>query len=279
LSVEGAYGVLKNIAKRVPHFETVLVLGLIVVLFGVIVSYFSFRTPPEVYKYRRLGETLAVQGRDGVPGCAGCHGQKGEGNPQAGFPRLAGLPAPYIIKQLEDFARDEPLTGAHFDPIARDYSKTPRIDVPLSVLTPGTRRDVTMSPIAKSLTADERTQLGHYYASLAFKATPVPGDPETLERGEDLVLRGKPEYGVPGCFSCHGQNGVGVGAVFPPIAGQPAQYTIEQINRWQSGARDNDENALMRSIAIWMTDGDKHYVAAYLANLSHEVKDGRPVVR
>ncbi len=270
---------LKNIAKRVPHFKIILIVGLVAVLFGVVVSYFAFRTPPEVHKYRRLGGALAEQGRDGVAACAGCHGKNGEGNWQTGFPRLAGLPAAYIVKQLEDFARNEPQTGAHFDPVARDYSKTPRIDVPLSVLTPGMRRDAVMGPIAKTLTADERTQLGYYYASLSFKATPVAGDPETLERGEDLVLRGKPEYGVPGCFACHGLNGVGVGGVFPPIAGQPPQYTIEQINRWQSGARDNDENALMRSIAIWMTDGDKHFVAAYLANLSYEVRDGKPVMR
>jgi len=37
------------------------------------------------------GEQLAAQ-----KGCAACHGARGEGNPQAGFPRLAGLPAAYL---------------------------------------------------------------------------------------------------------------------------------------------------------------------------------------
>lgn len=263
---------LKKLRERLPRGESIVVIGVVVAVFGLVAGYFAWRTPPEVAKLRRLGGQLAEQGREDVLACTGCHGKNGEGNFQTGFPRLAGLSAAYITRQLEDFARDEPLTGAHFEPIARDYSKTPRIDVPLSVLTPGVRRDAVMSPIAKSLTPEERTGLGHYYASLAFTMKPAPGDPETLERGEDLVLRGKPEYGVPGCFSCHGQNGVGVGAVFPPIAGQPPQYLIEQINRWQSGARDNDENALMRSIAIWMTDGDKHYVATYLANLSYQAE-------
>jgi cytochrome c553 len=270
--------VLKKFWERLPRAESYVVIGGVLAIIGLVAGYFAWRTPPEVAGYRRAGAQLAAQGREGVPACAGCHGQNGEGNWQTGFPRLAGLPAAYITKQLEDYGREDPLTGAHFDPVARDYSKTPRIDVPLSVLTPGVRRDAIMAPIAKALTEEERKQLGHYYATLSFKATPVAGDPETLERGEDLVLRGKPEYGVPGCFSCHGLNGVGVGAVFPAIAGQPPQYTIEQINRWQSGARDNDENALMRSIAIWMTDGDKHYVATYLANLSYEVRNGKPVI-
>lgn len=218
------------------------------------------------------GEALAVQGREGVAACGGCHGQKGEGNFAAGFPRLAGLHADYIAKQLRDFARAAPKTGVHFEPIARDYSKTPRIDLPLTILTPGIRRDPLMVTIAQALTDAEIKSLARYYSRLPFTAQPVAGDPETLERGEDLVLRGKPEYGLPGCFACHGQNGGGVGAAFPPIAGQPPQYLIGQINKWQTGERDNDENALMRSIAVQLTDGDKHYVAAYLANLSHQAK-------
>jgi cytochrome c553 len=216
------------------------------------------------------GEKLAKQGRESVPACVGCHGANGEGNAQAGFPRLAGLDAGYVAKQLDDFAREAPKTGVHFEKIARDYSKTPRVDLPLTVLTPGIRRDPVMEPIAKALKPEETQALGQYYASLSFTAKPVPGDPETLERGEDLALRGKPEYGLPGCFSCHGQNGVGVGAVFPPIAGQPYQYLINQINKWQRGERDNDQNALMRSIAVQLTDGDKHYIATYLANLSYQ---------
>jgi cytochrome c553 len=34
----------------------------------------------------------------GVPACASCHGDNAQG--QAGFPRLAGQHAPYLLKQL-----------------------------------------------------------------------------------------------------------------------------------------------------------------------------------
>lgn len=235
-------------------------------------AWWQTRVPPEILAARKQGADLAQNGRDGVTACSACHGAKGEGNAAAGFPRLAGLHPAYIARQLRDFAREMPLTGAHFDKIARDYSKTPRIDLPYSILTPGVRQDATMSPVAKALKDDEIEAVAQYYGALGYEHKPLAGDPETLERGEDLVLRGKPEYGVPGCFACHGQNGVGVGAVFPPLAGQSPAYLIAQIDRWQAGSRDNDENGLMRSVAEWMTEGDKHAVATYLANLSYKVE-------
>ena len=239
--------------------------------------YWNDRVSPEILAARSAGQALAQNGREGLPACISCHGAHGEGNPAAGFPRLAGLHPAYLARQLADYAREVPLTGAHFDQIARDYSKTPRIDLPYSILTPGIRQHAVMSPIARSLKPDEIEALAQYYASLSFVAQPVAADPETLERGEDLVLRGKPEYGVPGCFACHGQNGVGVGAMFPPLAGQPAAYIVEQLNHWQSGARDNDENGLMRAVAEWMTEGDKQAVAAYLANLSYRIEAGEAI--
>ncbi|HEY0884735.1 MAG TPA: c-type cytochrome [Ramlibacter sp.] len=50
------------------------------------------------------GAWLAARGRwrDQVPGCAQCHGPGGSGV-GASFPPLAGLPAPYILAQLQAF--------------------------------------------------------------------------------------------------------------------------------------------------------------------------------
>ncbi|MEE9334537.1 MAG: c-type cytochrome [Granulosicoccaceae bacterium] len=39
----------------------------------------------------------------GIPGCMGCHGPNGSGNPAAGFPALAGQNSAYIIEQLTHF--------------------------------------------------------------------------------------------------------------------------------------------------------------------------------
>jgi thiosulfate dehydrogenase len=220
---------------------------------------------------RAAGGVLAHQGRSGVTACIACHGANGEGNAAGGMPRLAGLDAGYIAKQLQDYAREMPPGGVVIPQIARDYAKTPRVNSDLTVYSPGLRQDAIMSPLAKNLSATEITQLAAYFASLAYTATPVAAPFQTLERGADLALRGKPEYQLPACVSCHAPNGEGFGADFPPLAGQPAAYLIAQIDRWQRGERDNDPLGLMRAVAEQLTDGDKQNVAAYYANRSLKV--------
>lgn len=218
------------------------------------------------------GKQLATQGKGGIPACVGCHGANGEGNAQTNFPRLAGLEAGYIARQLQDYARELPNAGVVIEPIARDYSKTPRVYSDKTVFTPGIRKDAVMSGFAKQMSATDIRDVAAYYASLDFTAKPQSVPHETLERGQDLALRGKPEYGLPGCISCHAPDGEGFEADFPPLAGQPAGYLVEQINRWQRGERDNDAMGMMKAIAVQLTDADKLNVAAYYANRSLKVK-------
>lgn len=216
------------------------------------------------------GKKLANSGRDAIPACTPCHGANGEGNFTAGFPRLAGLHKDYLSKQLQDFARDPLNTRALTDPIARDYTSTPRIYEDLTVYSPGTRKDPVMNTIAKQLTAAEIKALSTYYSSLSFKATPVAVDFQTLERGADIALRGKPEYRLPRCTACHGLEGEGFKQHFPPLAGQPASYIIKQLDKWQNGERDNDHLSLMKNVANLLTDADKINVAEYFSNKSYD---------
>ena len=218
------------------------------------------------------GKTLAEKGRGAIPACIACHGVNGEGSNVTGYPRLAGLNAAYLEKQLKDLARELPPAGVVIPGMARDYSITPRIYSDLTVFSPGLRHDDMMSPIAKQLSAADIHNLAIYYAHLSFQAAPVAADYEVLERGQDLALRGKPEYGLPACVSCHAPEGEGFGAEFPPLAGQPAVYIVNQINKWQDGSRDNDNLSLMRAVADQLTDADKLNVAAYYANRSLTVK-------
>jgi len=253
------------------HYH-LLIIGTVVII-GSSLTYWRLNLPPGIDDAaRQAGEQLAHNGRDQIPACVLCHGANGEGNFYAGFPRLAGLHPGYIAKQLQDFARDPMQTGVKLEPIARDYSKTPRIYSDLTVFTPGTRKDATMNAIAKALTPTDIQNLAVYFGSLPFEVTPQPVDFQTLERGADLALRGKPEYGMPSCISCHGPDGRGFGPHFPPLAGQPPQYIINQINKWQTGERDNDNLALMQNIANQLTDGDKLNAAAYFSNRSLSVK-------
>lgn len=262
---------MKNLLKYL-HKYRLLIIGIIVLVSSGLTYWILTRSPNVDGVAWQAGEQLARNGRNPIPACVACHGVNGEGNFAASFPRLAGLHPGYIAKQLQDFARDPVQVGVRLEPIARDYSKTPRIYSDLTVFTPGTRKNPIMNAIAKMLTPEEINNLAIYYGSLPFQATPQPVDFQTLERGADLALRGKPEYGMPSCISCHGPEGRGFGPHFPPLAGQPLQYLINQINQWQTGERDNDNLALMQNIANQLTDGDKMNVAAYFSNRSLTVK-------
>jgi len=56
-----------------------------------------------------LGEQLYRAGNHatGVPACTGCHSPSGQGNAPAGYPRLGGQYADYIVKQLKAFRGGE----------------------------------------------------------------------------------------------------------------------------------------------------------------------------
>ena len=57
-----------------------------------------------------------------IASCAGCHGPRGNGNPQANIPAIAGQRSAYVINQLQAFAsgaRPEGLNG-----MMGDVSKT-----------------------------------------------------------------------------------------------------------------------------------------------------------
>jgi cytochrome c553 len=57
------------------------------------------------------GKTIVMDGgSNGAMACVACHGAEGAGNAQAGFPRLDGLDADYMTRQLEAFrAEQDPL--------------------------------------------------------------------------------------------------------------------------------------------------------------------------
>src|SRR5690554_2935179 len=60
------------------------------------------------------GQLIAVGGGPGGAGaaCFSCHGLQGQGDAGGAFPRLAGLDAHYLAKQMEDYA-----SGARPDPV------------------------------------------------------------------------------------------------------------------------------------------------------------------
>ncbi|HEY5226663.1 MAG TPA: c-type cytochrome [Methylovirgula sp.] len=185
------------------------------------------------------GEDIALKGNaQGATPCSDCHGGHGEGQPDAGFPRLAGLNAGYIAHQLASFAD-------------------------------GTRPNDIMGPIAKTLSAAEQQAVASYFAGLnpPLAAATTPAAPDPVAAGAVLAQRGDWSKGLPGCGQCHGPGGTGVGSRFPRLTGQSAAYIASQLLSWKKGARHDDPIGLMKSVATKLDDNEIKAVAAYYASL------------
>lgn len=184
------------------------------------------------------GQAIAQHGNaNGAPACSSCHGAKGAGNGAAGFPRLAGQPAGYLLAQLNDFAS-------------------------------GARANAIMQPIAKSLSAAERQAVADYYAGLQTPSNASSNaSDKTLAEGRELVVNGQWSKNIPACIACHGPDARGVAPTFPALAGQHAGYVVAQLQAWQKGKRSNDPNGLMKSVAVSMDSKQMKAAAAYLATL------------
>ena len=193
--------------------------------------------------FAQLGEKISKSGNAaGAPACVTCHGASGQGQLATGFPRLAGLNAAYLLRQLQSFHD-------------------------------ATRVNPIMAPIARQLSATDRQALAAYYAGLAVSNPEgePPADAKSLIAGEALAQRGDWNKGLPACAQCHGPKGLGVGAGFPQIAGQPSAYITAQLQAWQTGTRKNDPLGLMHGIALKLSAADIDAVAVYYGSL-----DGAP---
>ncbi|BAZ93701.1 cytochrome c553 [Thiohalobacter thiocyanaticus] len=179
------------------------------------------------------GKRIVMQGNDqGTTACVSCHGADGEGNPAAGFPRLAGLSDKYLSKQLRDYRQ-------------------------------GTRSNPVMQPIAAALEQQQLLDVAAYYAGQV--PTNTADDAAPPDGGRKLALRGDWDNTIPACVSCHGPGGHGVDPYFPALAGQHASYIQSQLEAWRKGSRHNDTNDLMRVVAERLSQTQIQAVSEYFA--------------
>ena len=192
------------------------------------------RLAPSDDRYGRTGQLIAMSGGEGGAryACVTCHGARGEGN---GFdaPRLAGLSAGYLQKQMEDYAAN-------------------------------LRPHVVMRDVAGFLDSDERVMVANHYAALPPAALP-PATLQSAPAAAALLYRaGDPARGLASCASCHGEGGVGA-AGGPPLNGQPAFYLARQLRDWQAAKRRNDGGNVMLREAQKLTPAEIEAVSLYLA--------------
>jgi cytochrome c553 len=180
--------------------------------------------------FQASGQVIAMGGGAGGAGnaCFTCHGLNGEGD-GVSSPRLAGLDQGYLQKQLEDYAS-------------------------------GLRPDDVMTRVARGLDQDARREVSAWYAGL-----PPPALPVSRAAPPPLWLTGDAARGIVACASCHGVEGQGAGEGQPSVSGQPTAYTLEQIDRWQSGQRRNDPRGVMAAAVQHLTEEEARAIAAWLS--------------
>jgi cytochrome c553 len=187
------------------------------------------------------GHLVAVGGGPGGAGaaCFSCHGLQGQGDAGGAFPRLAGLDARYLARQMEDYAS-------------------------------GARPNAAMTPISRALSHADRQSAALYYAGLpppaASRVQPTAAtDARLVQWGATLYAHGSAERGIQACANCHGPDGQGINRIYPSLAGQPASYVGAQLLLWREGTRRNDILDVMGTLARRMTDDDIRAVSAYVA--------------
>ncbi|HEB91551.1 MAG TPA: cytochrome c [Deltaproteobacteria bacterium] len=91
-----------------------------------------------------------------------------------------------------------------------------------------------------------------FSASLASAETP---DGETL-------------FNQRTCFTCHGKDGkTPILPFYPIIAGQNAEYVLQQLKDIKSGARANGNTAAMRGIMHLVNEEEMKVLADYISKL------------
>jgi len=197
--------------------------------------------------------------------CAGCHGEFGQGSITGEYPRLAGLDAEYIAKQLSDFKLRK------------------RINIP-------------MIPFAndRELPGDEVRIIAAYLSQIQLPTRLEPVDEANFDALERLhaskrvvnikaypgnIDLGRKVY-EDECANCHARDGYGKKSKKAPmLAGQYSEYLLRQIQNFRKGERMHDEEEDDRDLFIEISDEVMDGMLAYLATLddgrSQQVSDKR----
>jgi cytochrome c553 len=241
----------------------------------------------------QMPDIVAHGRRPDVRACGSCHRAEGTGGPENAS--LAGLPAAYIVQQIQDYKSG-----------ARKFAGPQRSP------------SVLMTAIAKATTEEEAQAAAAYFSSLKPKANikvveadtvptteiarvfymvskngatepigqrivEVPVDVDQFEhrdtrsqfmayvpkgsiaKGETLAKTGGGGVTAP-CATCHGAELKGIAAV-PGIAGRSPSYLVRQLYDFQQHARAGSVGALMAPVVEKLSHDDMISLAAYVASL------------
>ncbi len=179
------------------------------------------------------GPALAIDidrdnGREINDTCAGCHGEFGQGGGDGEYPRLAGLPAQYIARQLELFRDRVRPNMAMVEYV--DHRQMPDDDIrDVSHYLAGIVLKTRLEPVDEN--APEFDALARLNASRQLMQIP---------RAEGDSVKGARLYRRE-CGSCHGREGWGDPEQnVPQLAGQYIDYLWRQVENLRNRTRIHD---------------------------------------
>src|SRR5579859_7537267 len=229
-----------------------------------------------------------------VRACGSCHRAEGTGGPENAS--LAGLPAAYIVQQIEDyksgarkFAGPQRSPSVVMTAIAKASNEEeikaaaayfsslkPKANIKVveADTVPVTQiarvfymqvKDGGTEPIGERIieTPVDAVQFEHRDTRAQFIAYVPKG---SIARGEALAKTGGVGVTTP-CITCHGPDLKGVAAV-PGIAGRSPSYLVRQLYDFQQHARAGSAGALMLPVVEKLSHDDMISLAAYAASLT-----------
>jgi cytochrome c553 len=158
--------------------------------------------------------------------CVACHGADGQSsNPT--LPSLAGQTSRYMYEELSDFQA-------------------------------GRRHSVTMTPIAKTLSAGDMQALADFFSAQRPMSSSYAAEPAMVTQGASIAANAL-------CTTCHGENFAGQNET-PRVAGQQYAYIVKQLESFRDGRRTNDGGS-MQGVVHGVSNEQIEAIAQYVANL------------
>jgi cytochrome c553 len=240
---------------------------------------------PDVVAHGRMPDVRA---------CGSCHRAAGTGGPENAS--LAGLPAAYIVQQIEDYKSGaRKFAGPQRGPSvlmtaiakASNEEEIKSAAAYFSALKPATNikvvetdtvpvtqiarvfymlvKDGGTEPIGQRIieTPVDAAQFEHRDTRSQFIAYVPKG---SIARGEVLATTGGAGITTP-CITCHGPDLRGI-APIPGIAGRSPSYLVRQLYDFQQHARAGSAGAPMGPVVEKLSPDDMISLAAYVTSLT-----------
>jgi len=240
---------------------------------------------PDVVAHGRIPDVRA---------CGSCHRAAGTGGPENAS--LAGLPAAYIMQQIEDYKsgarkfagpqrspsllmtaiakasnEDEIKAAAAYFSSLKPKANIKVVETDTVPVTQIARvfymlvKDGGTEPIGERIveTPTDAVQFEHRDTRSQFIAYAPKG---SIAKGEALAKTGGAGVTTP-CAICHGPDLRGVASI-PGIAGRSPSYLVRQLYDFQQHARAGNASALMAPVVERLSHDDMISLAAYVSSLS-----------